>query len=210
MKRVAIFVFSLVVCVFATNATAQIRLNEILADPARDWDGDATLNSRSDEWIEIVNVGTSTVDLSPFRIGDLSGGMEWRHGFTGTLAPGATLVVYGSQSVTWEQANGFTAVGLSLNNAGDTIFLFELSGSDTLVVDEYTFADFEVVDDRATGRNPDGTGPWEIFDALNPYTGQTLPLGNGCAPTPGGANACTPTVPVEESTWGAIKAMYAR
>jgi hypothetical protein len=210
MKRVAICVFSLLVCVFAVDAAAQIRLNEILADPARDWDGDATLNSRSDEWVEIVNVGVSTVDLASYRIGDASGETEFRYGFTGTLAPGATLVVFGSQSVAWEQANGFTAVGLSLNNAGDTVYLFELSGGDTIVVDEYTYTDFEVLDDRATGRNPDGTGPWEIFDALNPYSGPTLPLGNGCAPTPGETNQCSGTVPVKESTWGRIKDMYAK
>jgi hypothetical protein len=212
MKRVAIFVssFAVVACVLATQAAAQLRLNEILGDPARDWDGDATLNSRSDEWLEIVNTGASSVDLSSYRVGDLSGGMEFRHGFTGTLAPGATLVVYGSQSVAWEQANGFTVVGLSLNNAGDTVFLFDLSSGDTVVVDEYTYDDFEVLDDRSTGRSPDGTGPWEVFDALNPYSGQTLPLGNGCAPTPGESNECSGTVPVEESTWGRIKAMWTK
>jgi hypothetical protein len=208
MKHVAIFVSCLLVCIFSVTSVAQVRLNEILADPASDWDGDSNVDSRSDEWVEIVNVGGSLVDLSSFRLGDLSGGTSWRYGFDGSLAPGAVQVVYGSEAVVWEQANGFPAFGLSLNNGGDTVFLFDLSGGDTLVVDQYTYANFEVADDRAAGRKPDGMGPWEIFDALNPYSGTTLPLGNGCLPTPGENNTCRTSVPVEQSTWGAIKAMY--
>jgi len=208
MKHVAIFVSCLLVCIIFTNSTAQVRLNEILADPASDWDGDTGVDSRSDEWIEIVNIGGSPVDLSSFRLGDLSGDTSWRYGFDGTLAPGAVRIVYGSQAVAWERANGFPAFGLRLNNGGDTVFLFDVSSGDTLVVDQYAYANFEVVDDRATGRKPDGAGPWEIFDALNPYSGTTLPLGNGCPPTPGESNTCTASVPVKHSTWGAIKMLY--
>ena len=210
MKHVAIFVSCLLVCILSATSIAQVRLNEILADPASDWDGDTSVDSRSDEWIEIVNIGGSPVDLSLFRLGDLSGDTSWRYGFDGTLAPGAVRIVYGSQSVAWEHANGFPAFGLSLNNSGDTVFLFDLSSGDTLVVDQYAYANFEVQDDRATGRKPDGVGPWEIFDALNPYSGTTLPLGNGCLPTPGETNTCTTSVPVKQSTWGAIKSLYHR
>jgi hypothetical protein len=209
MKHVAIFVSCLLVCIIFATSAAQVRLNEILADPASDWDGDTSADSRSDEWVEIVNVGSSSVDLSSFRLGDLSGGRSWRYGFDGALAPGAVRVVYGSQAVLWEQANDFPAFGLSLNNGGDTVFLFDTSSGDTLAVDQYAYSNFEVQDDRATGRNPDGTGLWEIFDALNQYSGTTPPLGNGCLPTPGENNTCTASVPVEQSTWGAIKALYA-
>ena len=183
MKHVAIFVCFLVCLPFATSH-AQIRLNEILADPASDWDGDSSLSSRSDEWVEIVNVGAAVVDLSTYRLADLSGGTGWRFGFDGALAPGDVRVVFGSESVAWEQANGYPAFGLSLNNGGDTVFLYDLAGGDTVVVDSYTYADFEVADDRAPGRDPTGA-TWEIYDGLNPYSGQTPPLGNGCVPTPG-------------------------
>jgi Lamin Tail Domain len=208
MRNVAIFLCCLFTALFATRSVAQIRINEIVADPASDWDGDTSVNSRSDEWVEIVNAGSSTIDISTFRLGDLSGGSDWRYGFAGTLAPGETRVVYGSVAVAWESANGFPAVGLSLNNGGDTVFLYDLAGADTVVSDEYTYMDFEVTDDRSTGRSPDGVGPWVIFDALNPYGGENPPLGNGCPPTPGAPNECSSTVPTEESTWGAIKALY--
>jgi hypothetical protein len=208
MRIVAVFVFCVVASFLPINSAAQIRLNEILADPASDWDGDGGVNSRSDEWVEIVNIGSSAVDLSSYRLGDVSGDTSWRYGFSGTVAPGEIRLVYGSDAVLWESANGFPAFGLSLNNSGDTVFLFDVAGGDTIVVDQYTYSSFEVQDDRTTGRDPDGTGDWVIFDGLNPYSGSAPPFGNGCAPTPGGTNDCSTSVPVKESTWGAIKALW--
>jgi hypothetical protein len=46
-----------------------------------------------------------------------------------------------------------------------------------------------------------------LFDGLNPYTGSTQPSGTGCNPSPGAANACSPTS-VRRSTWGALKLLY--
>ena len=82
------------------------------------------------------------------------------------------------------------------------------AGADTVVVDSYAYLSHEVVDDRATGRTSPAPGVWVVFDALNPYSGTTLPLGNGCVPTPALANDCTPEVPVEGATWGSIKYRY--
>lgn len=212
MRSVAIFLYGLFLCLFAgvvtSDSFAQVRLNEILADPVGDWDGDGTVSSKNDEWVEIVNAGTSTVDLSCFRLGDLSGGYTWRFGFGGTLAPGQVLVVYGSDAVAWQGVNGFPSFGLSLNNGGDTVFLYDVAGPDTVIVDEYAYQSFEVLDDRSTGRFPDGADNWAVFDALNPYGGTTPPLGNGCAPSPGSSNVCGDPLPVERSTWGSIKELY--
>ena len=88
MKHVAFFLF--VLGAFASVCNAQIRINEILADPASDWSGDASLSSKDDEWVEVINAGATVVDLSAYRLGDASGGTTtWRFGFAGTLAPGA-------------------------------------------------------------------------------------------------------------------------
>jgi hypothetical protein len=208
MRNVAFFLCILVAIIGPRIAPAQVLINEILADPASDWDGDAAVGSRDDEWVEIVNVGSAPVDLSGLRLGDSAGGYDWRYGFSTTLPAGAVLVVYGSESLAWEALNGFPAYGLSLNNSGDTVYLYELSEGDTTVIDAYTYASFEVADDRATGRMPDGSATWSVFDGLNPYTGSTPPLGSGCLPSPGHANDCTIELPVEHETWGAIKALY--
>jgi hypothetical protein len=190
----------------ATPACAQsVHLNEIMAGPARDWDGNGTFSSRDDEWVEIVNTGAMPVDLAGFIISD--GDSIPRYALSGTLGAGARQVVFGGQSHAWEQANGYPAFGLSLANGGDSVVLWQIVGADTVVVDAYAFRSHEAAPDRAIGRMPDGSGAWVIFDALNPYTGATPPQGNGCAPTPGSENLCDLT-PARALPWGRLKAAY--
>jgi hypothetical protein len=192
----------------AGDASAQLVFNEVLADPASDWDGDGTVGSKTDEWVEVINLGSSAVDLSAYRLGDLSGGYSWRFGFSGTLAPGGIVHVTGTSSLAWQAANGYTAAGLSLNNTGDTVFLYRIEGGDTAVADSYAYLAHEVLDDRSTGRSLENSSEWQVFDSLNPYSGTNPPVGNGCPPSPGLPNVCGPRVPVEEKTWGAIKGLY--
>lgn len=113
----------------------------------------------------------------------------------------------GKQSYDWERANGFPAFGFSLANSGDAVLLWQVAAAETLLVDAYTYRTHEAAADRAVGRLPDGNGDWVIFDALNPYTGSTPPAGTGCAPTPGGTNACGSTA-ARRISWGALKATY--
>jgi hypothetical protein len=171
MKYVAFFLFcGLLVTALAPASVAQVRLNEILADPGTDWNGDGAVDSKLDEWIEIVNVGTSQVDLSIYRISDLSAATDFRFALSGTIGPGEVKVYFGSDVVAWQAANGVGQLGLSLNNAGDTVYLYEVNGSDIATNDTRAYTTAEVLDDRSTGRLPHGTGAWVIFDALNPYT----------------------------------------
>jgi len=181
-----------------------LMLNEILADPQRDWNGDGAVSSRDDEWVEIVNIGISAVDLEGYRLAGAD--TSWRYGFSGGLAPGGVLVVYGGESYAWETANGAPRFGLRLVNTGGTIGLWRLANGDTVLVDSYTFLDHEADPDRSTGRLPDGGGFWRVFDALNPYPGTKLPLGSGCMPSPGGTFQC-PT-PIKTTSWGSLKRRY--
>jgi len=191
----------------ATSACADtpLRLNEIMAGPARDWDGSGTFSSRDDEWVEVVNTGAAAIGLADFVITD--GDSIPRYALSGTLAAGGTLVIYGKTSYDWERATGRPAFGLSLSNTGDSVILWQVVGAETLLVDRYTYKSHEAAADRAIGRHPDGSGDWVLFDGLNPYTGTTPPQGNGCVPTPNAANLCgdTPTRPV---SWGRVKSMY--
>lgn len=180
-------------------------LNEFMADPNADWDGDGAYSYRNDEWIEVFNPGPGSLSLTGYYLTDETGGPVY--GFDGTLAAGQTRVVFGSESTVWESSHGFSATGLRLGNDGDTFMLMQVLAGDTLVVDAYTYNTYEAEDDRSSGRNPNGETQWRIFDALNPYGGTTPPLGTGFAPTPGGPNGQTP-VPVNETTWGRVKALF--
>ncbi len=207
MKYVAFFISCLlIVTALASPGVAQIRLNEMLGDPATDWNGDGTVDPKLDEWVEVINTGSSPVDLSNYRISDASAGTDYRFALSGTLAAGEVRVYFGSDVVAWQAANGVGQFGLSLNNGGDTITLYDVSGTDPQVADAHTYASAEVADDRSTGRVPNGTGDWVIFDGLNPYTGAQPPVPTGCMPSPGSAVSC-PTA-TQSSTWGNIKALY--
>ena len=192
--------------VHAPDCLAQIAINEFLADPTRDWDGDGTVSSRDDEWVEITNLGKSAVDLNGYRLADGEGRPVWRYEFALILAPGGVAIVYGSDSHAWEEAKGFPMYGLSLNNSGDCIRLYHIAGADTSLIDTYTYTEAAARKDRAIGRRSDSPGTWVIFDAWNPCTTTCTPAGTGCYPTPGSKNACTTAT--EPRSWGAIKSMY--
>jgi len=179
-------------------------LNEFVAGPARDWDGSGALSTRDDEWVEVYNSAAGALDLSSILVTDSD--RLPRYAFSGTLGPGERRLVFGKESYDWEKANGFPAYGLSLANSGDTVMLWQVAGAETLLVDSYAYQSHEAAADRAVGRRPDG-GAWALFDGLNPYVGTTLPLGTGCTPTPGLANAC-PDTPARTPTWGRLKTLY--
>ena len=187
----------------APAASCDVLLNEILAAPAQDWNGDGSVSSRDDEWIEIYNTGTSDVDLGTLLLSDADSTVRIR--LAGVLAPGAHLVVYGGNASDWQRDNGRSVTGLSLNNAGDTVRLWQIQGPDTLQVDAYQYKSHESTSERASGRQPDG-GEWTLFDGLNPYGGSAEPSGSGCDPSPGSANDCS--TQSEASTWGRVKGAY--
>lgn len=176
-------------------------LNEFLAGPARDWDGDGVFDARKDEWLEIKNDGAAPVDLAAYRVSDADSTI--RYAFSGTLLPGIVLLVTGTAALDWQRAAGRTASGLSLNNSGDTVRLFRIDGADTVAVDVKSYNSIEGASDRSAGRF--GAG-WALFDALNAYAGSGEPKGTGCPPTPGAENGCT--TKVSSTTWGWIKANY--
>jgi hypothetical protein len=190
------------------SARAALLISEMLADPASDWNGDGDVHFRDDEWIEITNTGTESVDLGAYYLRDALGD-EPQMNLSGSLAPRGVVVFYGSDAVAWQQANGVGVTGFSLNNGGDTVELLrEVAGETELVrVDIYIYVDHEAEDDRASGRLP-VTEEWALFDQLNPYDGDTPPWGTGCSPTPGVLNDCVPNVPNESATWGHLKVDY--
>ena len=186
------------------QAQSSLKLNEFLAGPARDWDGSGAVSTRDDEWIEVVNTGSSPLDLSGYLLTD--GDKLPRFAFAGSLASGAVRVVYGKESVDWERATGNPVFGLSLGNAGDSVMLWQVTGADTVLVDSYTYLSHEAASDRAVGRVPDG-GTWALEDGLNAYSGTTPPTGTGCLPSPGTSSLCGVT-PTLKASWGRVKTLY--
>src|SRR2546422_8653153 len=75
----------------ARVAAPGVRLNEILASPARDWDGDGLYDSKNDEWLEIQNVGPDALAIGEYRLADA--GRAVRFALSGTLGSGEVKLI---------------------------------------------------------------------------------------------------------------------
>src|SRR5215204_2161588 len=77
----------------ASLVPSDLRLAEILASPARDWDEDGAFVARQDEWVELRNMGSVVVSLGSYYLTD--GDSTLRIIPSGTLQPGAIVVITG-------------------------------------------------------------------------------------------------------------------
>ena len=192
------------------QARADLIINEIMGDPNQDWDGSGAYDFRGDEWIEVMNDGEISEDLTRYWLRDTTGD-DAHLQLHGTLQPGQVAVFYGSEAAAWQQLHGFSVTGLSINNSGDTIELLQTvpdeDDSTLVVVHSITILDHEAEDDRSSGWDSE-TGLWSMNDALNPYNGGSSPQGNDCQPSPGEQNLCVPLVPVQQTSWDALKCQY--
>ncbi len=142
------------------NANHVVVINEILHDsgngPAPDGDanGDGVFGSSDDEFVEILNTGASSVDLSGWTISD---SFTERHIFAdGTfLAPGQAVVVFGGGTLqTYGNSLAATAstgtLGLS---SADTVTLTD----GERIIDVHSWTSGEGVN-LSLARIPDGSG----------------------------------------------------
>jgi phosphatidylserine/phosphatidylglycerophosphate/cardiolipin synthase-like enzyme len=156
----------------AVNNT--IKLNEILPDPASDWDGDLIYDSAGDEWVELYNYGPGSVNISGWYIND-SVATKYTFPMGVEISDGNFYVAFGSNQ------------SLGLNNAGDTVELYNSTG---VLIDSYTYSSSN--DDTSIGRIPDGMSNWTLFTEPTPgHTNGQLPrlVINEFIPDPAGADA---------------------
>lgn len=122
------------------------------------------INSAPDDWVEVMNVGGSILDLSGWELRDDSDDHRWQFPQGTTLEAGALLVVdaasqglvYHDQSQSYEAGTFEAAIGIG---SGDSIRLYQADGT---LADTYSWtehASYNGHDDAASyGRYPDGTG----------------------------------------------------
>lgn len=119
----------------------EIAIVEILADPATgpngDANGDGTRDSRSDEFVEILNEGQDTVWISDWRLSDddVSARRQFRFpGFT-RLHPGERAVLFGGGRPEGIEGQVFVddgSIGDGLTDTSDVILLIDPVLNDTL------------------------------------------------------------------------------
>jgi hypothetical protein len=116
--------------------SGDVIINEVLYDPGTgDANGDTMVNATEDEFVELVNVRSSTVDLTGFQITTLGGTVHVFPNPT-TVPANGSIVVFGGGTPTGFaalHANGAaqtatmpSAGGLNITDAGDTVTLLDL------------------------------------------------------------------------------------
>ncbi|MCP9290311.1 lamin tail domain-containing protein [Gracilimonas sediminicola] len=145
-----------------TLETPDIVINEILADPDGDANGDGTTDTGEDEFLEFVNTGTTELDISDWTVEDANG---TTHTFTNptVLKPLQAVVIFGGGTPTGDFGGALTqtAGGLSLNNGGDDVILKNDSGIEII---NYTYSG---ATDQSETRSPDLTGDFEDHETAD-------------------------------------------
>lgn len=163
-------------------------INELLADPdgtTGDANGDGTVDTSNDEFVEIVNTSDSAIDLGGYTLSDAVG---LRHTFSSpTILPGGqSITVFGGGTPTNIPGLSTTASEgfLGLNNGGDTVTLAD--GSSTTVA-TVTYGG-EGGNNESLAREPDFTGAFVAHSSIT---------SNSVAFSPGRDNTDNSPLPVE-------------
>jgi len=140
----------------AIVAVSDVIINEIMPNGV-------VPTTETDEFIEIYNKGTSTIDLaaSGLYLTESAGAPPAIYNLTGTLAPGTFASYTRSQT------------GIQMANGGETVYLKDA----TTTLDSVTYG--AAAEGYSYARKPDGTGPF-VWDStptsgLTNNTGPTTP-----------------------------------
>jgi hypothetical protein len=124
-----VFFLSLVLFLFIHNvAFAQIEINEVA------WMG--TVTSANDEWIELRNTGSESVDITGWVLQAVDGAPEFT--LTGSIAPGAYFLMERSDDATIPDISADMLYTGSLGNIGEFLQLRDATGS---IIDSVDHAD---------------------------------------------------------------------
>jgi hypothetical protein len=154
--------------------TQDLVINEIHADPHSslgDANYDGLINPDGDEFVEIVNGSSTSIDLSGWAFGDY---LAIRHTFpSGTvIAPNCGIVLFGGGTPNGLFGNNLVQVSssgmLGLNDHADIVYLYDDSMS---IVKTISYGE-EAGDDQSITREPDITGG-------QPFVKHSLATGSG-------------------------------
>jgi len=138
-------------------------INEIMAaDNVSDTNCDGLTTNTFDEFVELVNVSSHTLDLAGVTIAETGAPTIPRHVFAAgtTVAPGKAIVVWAGGTPNCPGVTNFAvaSVGLlSLNDDGDTVTV-ATGGSTPVTIATKAFTDAEAVINVSLNRSPDVTG----------------------------------------------------
>lgn len=142
----------------------QVSINEIMTSNTKII---ADENGDFEDWIEIYNHGTTTVNLAGFGLSDeVDNPYKWKFP-SRNLGPNQYLIIWASDK---NRANtsGQLHTNFKLKSGGEAIILTNSSGTK---IDESPAV--AIPTDKSYGRQPDGTGNWNFFNTPTPNATNT-------------------------------------
>ena len=127
------------------------------------------VNSSPDDWVEVMNLGTETMDLSGYEIRDNSDDHRWQFTEGAVVEAGGFYVVeaatvgkvYNDETDSYAEGTFESAIGIG---SGDSIRIYDRDGN---VVDECLWTEHASYDGdpalASIGRYPDGTGSFVVM-----------------------------------------------
>ena len=186
---------------FAPLAEATIVISEVLADPPTGAAGDANQDGQrstyEDEFIELYNAGSASVDISGWRLGDSSSSDNFFQFPANTIIePDSYVVLFGGGNPT-----GFTVpvytddgrIGNGLTNSGEEIRLIDDTGTEVAVVSHDDWPS-----DQAIVRNPPNGDTFEPHKTASP-TGEPFSPGRATDAEPETPETPEPETPEPET-----------
>ena len=141
-------------------AAATVVINELMASNStiRDPQGD------DDDWIELMNTGTTAIDLGGMYLSDdRANPKKWQFPAGTTIAAGGYLLI-------WADDDAGDSPGLhtnfKLSAGGESVVLSDTDANGNTVLDAVDFP--ALGRDVAYGRTPEGSGPFRIRPAATP------------------------------------------
>ncbi len=163
-------------------ATYALFISEVLADPPSNAAGDANQDGQrdgyEDEFIELYNADSTSVDISGWRLGDsTSPDTHFRFPADAGIAPGSYVVLFGGGN-----PSGFTVpvytddgrIGNGLTNGGEDIRLIDDAGNTIEIVSHDDWPK-----DQSIVRTPPDGGPFVAHKTVSPTK---APFSPGRAP----------------------------
>ncbi|MAW60564.1 MAG: hypothetical protein CMJ94_06985 [Planctomycetes bacterium] len=151
-----------------SGSTSDVVLNEFVA---RNNTGVADEMGQFEDWVELVNRGGTTVDISGmYMTDDLADPTKWAIPAGTLLAPGETLHIWADEDL----LDGPYHADFKLSADGEEVALIDVDGA--TVLDFLVFGPQEI--DIATARLHDGEELWVTTSAPTPYASNDASCGS--------------------------------
>jgi hypothetical protein len=154
------------------SALEGLVINEVAASASSVTDE----NNDHEDWIELFNAGNQPIDISGLFLTD-DPANKMKH-MVATGKNGETTIPPGGYKILWADEDlyqGATHLNFKLSNEGETVGLYQLTGSTLTKLDEVIYP--ESGDNVSFSRIPNATGPFMFTAALTPLQENTFVTG---------------------------------